>query len=240
MKKYLIGVALCSLIAVSCQKENALQQVDDVCTMMDDIKFMAYCYDKFDVNHDGKVSMEEANAVKEIYAYKEGILSFKGIEYFPNLTRLNCSDQDYPSYRKVILDVSKNRLLEDLVCSDNSITELDLSKNLSLEYLDCQSTGLTKLILPNSSSLGVIKCSNTGLTTLDVSMCNSLTFLDCSRTDLTTLDVSMCNSLTGLDCHLALLTSIDVSKNSKLTFFKYNPQGYSYDEWYITPTGWPK
>ena len=43
-----------------------LEEVDDVCTKMDDINFMKYCYDNFDVNKDGKVSMPEANAVKEI------------------------------------------------------------------------------------------------------------------------------------------------------------------------------
>lgn len=44
----------------ACSKDNTIpiKQVDDVCTQMDDINFMKYCYDNFDVNKDGIVSME--------------------------------------------------------------------------------------------------------------------------------------------------------------------------------------
>ena len=45
----------------------ALPDPDDVCSAMDDLNFMAYCYENFDVNKDGKVSVTEANAAKEIY-----------------------------------------------------------------------------------------------------------------------------------------------------------------------------
>ena len=43
-----------------------LPDPNDVCSCMDDIIFMQYCYDNFDVNKDGKVSKIEASAVANI------------------------------------------------------------------------------------------------------------------------------------------------------------------------------
>ena len=84
----LIGV--CCLI--SCEKAEdtlpKLEVVDDVCTKMDDINFTEYCYDNFDVNKDGKVSMKEANAVKVMFC-SCSVVSCAGIEYFSNLELLS-------------------------------------------------------------------------------------------------------------------------------------------------------
>jgi len=43
-------------------------QNDDVCTAMDDIDLMKWCYDHYDVNGDGKVSKTEAAAVRDFKA----------------------------------------------------------------------------------------------------------------------------------------------------------------------------
>lgn len=73
-----------------------LNGLDDVCTAMDDIVFMQYCYENFDVNKDGKVSQAEANAVLELllcdYENRRNIISLKGIEYFLNLRALDCRE----------------------------------------------------------------------------------------------------------------------------------------------------
>ena len=69
--KLLIAAGLIGVnCLMSCEKAEdtlpKLEAVDDVCTKMDDINFMKCCYDYFDVNNDGKVSMSEANAVRTI------------------------------------------------------------------------------------------------------------------------------------------------------------------------------
>ena len=90
MKKILVCfLATCSLV-FSCQKEDTIKEVDDVCTTMDDSNFMKYCYDNFDVNNDGKVSMQEAAAVKYVSCEGRYITSLKGIEYFTTITELVC------------------------------------------------------------------------------------------------------------------------------------------------------
>ena len=210
MKKYLFGIALFSLIAVSCQKENALKQVDDVCTMMDDINFMKFCYDSFDVNNDGRVSMEEANAVSKIRVYDKHLKSLKGIEYFSRLTVLDCEYNQLTS-----LDVTKNTQLTELYCEDNQLTSLDVTKNTQL-------TGLN--------------CSGNQLTSLDVTKNTQLTWLRCEYNQLTSLDVTKNTQLTALFCYNNQLTALDVTKNTQLTTLYCNPQSAGD----ITPTGWPK
>ena len=118
----------------------ALPDPTDVCSAMDDLDFMAYCYDKYDVNKDGKVSTVEAAAVREMgMAYDGGIVrSIKGIEYFPNLERWigdihSDADLDYGAvfqYNKKLKKIS-------LCCgSGNSLSVLDLSRFQELEEVD--------------------------------------------------------------------------------------------------------
>ncbi len=61
---------------------------NDVCSAMDDLAFMEYCYSHFDVNHDHKVGLHEARAVREIDLSDSKVVSLHGIEYFSNLERL--------------------------------------------------------------------------------------------------------------------------------------------------------
>ena len=156
MKKLYFFILIIGLFLIaSCQKETPLQQVEDVCTQMDNIEFMQYCYDNFDVNHDGKVSMQEAEAVQRI-SYRGDLSSVKGLEYFKHIKELwlkgdylrtldismlkeltKLTFDSTPCYL-TILDVSKNTELQYLDCQYNEhINSLDVTKNPKLQYLDC-------------------------------------------------------------------------------------------------------
>lgn len=65
---------------------------NDVCSSMDDLNFISYCYENFDVNKDGIVSVNEANTVQKIVISNTEIKSLKGIECFPNLESLSYTD----------------------------------------------------------------------------------------------------------------------------------------------------
>ena len=116
----------------------ALPDPDDVCSAMDDLNFMAYCYENFDVNKDGKVSVTEANAAKGIDTSSTECVSVKGVERFPNIK---------------------------IFRSSNFITELDLRYNLKLQSFSCFSNKkLITVLLPNTlTSIGqsaFYNCSN--------------------------------------------------------------------------------
>lgn len=141
---------MCGLLLLGCDKNDdnstsplpALPDPDDVCSGMDDIVFMQYCYDNFDANHDGKVSRQEAKAVYQIMIGATNIdsdnaldiRSLKGIGYFSNLERLKC-------------------------CGCEQLESADLSNNPKIKmiqdstFYDC--VNLTSVNIPNSvASIG--------------------------------------------------------------------------------------
>ena len=103
---------------------------DDVCTAMDDICFMNYCYDNFDANKDGKVTRMEADAVRKIDITSLEVVSIRGIGYFPNL--------------------------ETFIGSKNPLREAELRLNTKLSsalFTDCSS--MTVALLPeNLTAIG--------------------------------------------------------------------------------------
>ena len=87
-----------------------------------------------DLNKDDVLNIEEIQNVKSLSCGGKDIACLKGIEYFTELTWLDCERNQLTA-----LDVSKNTKLEILYCSGNSLTSLDLSNNEALTYFDCDS-----------------------------------------------------------------------------------------------------
>lgn len=151
-------IAVLSFMSVSCDKNSPirnkplvelpeLEDTDDVCTKMDDLNFMAYCYDNFDVNNDAKVSMTEANAVTTIEC--NNATSFAGLEYFQNIKSFASSSVEKSDFRY-------NKNLETIDCSDSDIECVDLRYNdklTSISFSGCKL--LTDVALPdNLASIG--------------------------------------------------------------------------------------
>ena len=161
MKKlWLVG--LVAVILCNCSKENdgnsgslpPLPDPDDVCSAMDNINFMTFCYEKFDANKDGKVSVREAEAVREIDFDKGLSGSLKGIERFPNLEILDCysyhfGSGGYYSFSFAELDLRYNRMLKILrLYNCTNLVTLDLSRNTMLEEIEvyeCNALNILRL-----------------------------------------------------------------------------------------------
>ena len=161
-----------------------LEDTDDVCTKMDDLNFMAYCYENFDVNGDSKVSMIEANAVTTIEC--NDATSFAGLEYFTNLKSFESSSVKTADFRY-------NKSLETIVCSKSGIESVDLRYNdklTSIRFSDCEL--LVDVALPdNLTSIGEDTFSG----------CSSLTSIDIPDgvTSIGEDTFSGCSSLTSID-----------------------------------------
>ena len=162
-----------------------LEEVDDVCTKMDDINFMKYCYDNFDVNKDGKVSMYEANAVKGIVDYHNilsKVVSFAGIEYFSNLESFSLGCEYNSTLNLKTLDLRYNKNLQHCTIRYASkLSSLDLRCNIKLKYISIQwCSGLQSIYLPKSiESIPVAAfdgCNN--LAIVDMSQCVNLKEID--------------------------------------------------------------
>ena len=117
-------------ITIPKHAKSSLADPDDICTAMDDVKFMEYCYQNFDVNKDGKVSPLEAKSVRSIDISDLKVYSIKGVEYFEILETF----------------IAKNTLLRNVDLSFNS-------KLISFSLDGCSS--LTSVTIPDSvTSIG--------------------------------------------------------------------------------------
>ena len=148
-----------------------------------DEAFWSYLLKYVDKNRNGTLSQEERYAVKVIDVEKKNIHSLKGIEFFPNLKKLYCSENQLTE-----LDVSKNKELESLLCNKNQLTELDVSNNTELVYLQCGENQLTELDVSQNTKLKNLHCYRNQLTELDVSKNTALVELYCWQNQLTSLD----------------------------------------------------
>ena len=155
-----------------------------------------------DTNGDGQIQITEAQGVTQLDLREKSIQSLTGVEFFNNLTLLNCSKNQLTS-----LDVSQNTALTYLSCSENQIAgSLDLSNN----------PGLTS-----------IYCSKNQLTSIDVTSCIVLDRFDCDQNQLSSLDLSQNVALSGIHCQNNQLTALDVSQNINMGYLycSTNPLG---------------
>lgn len=183
-------------------------------TNFQDTDFQNYVK-QYDKDGNDSLSLEERNKVTTIELPDDSYCpTMKGIEYFPELVTLKCSNTHMRS-----LDVSKNLKLETLWCNWNSLEQLDVSKNKALKDLRCGDNYLTTLNVSQNGALEWLSTNDmrSELNSLDVSYNKALKHLECMKNGLTSLDVSSNKALELLVCDGNPLTELDVSKNDKLT-----------------------
>ena len=183
-------------------------------TNFQDTDFQNYVK-QYDKDGNDSLSLEERNKVTTIELPDDSYCpTMKGIEYFPELVTLKCSNTHVRS-----LDVSKNLKLETLWCNWNNLEQLDVSKNKALKDLRCGDNYLTTLNVSQNEALEWLSTNDmrSKLNSLDVSYNKALKHLGCTKNGLTSLDVSSNEALELLVCDGNPLTELDVSKNDELT-----------------------
>lgn len=146
---------------------------------------------KIDSNNDNEIQVSEALLVNHLILYNSNISNLSGLEYFTNLTHLNCGN--------------------------NSITSLDLTPYTNLVGFDAYNNNLTSLNVSNLSQLTGFSCNNNQLTSLIVSNLNSLLAISCSQNQLTNLDLSDVPTLYQLKCNNNFLQSLNLSNQPQLS-----------------------
>ena len=196
---------------------------DNVFVQFTDANFKSYCVTNFDTNSDGEISISEARQVTSISVKTDknhqDITSLGGIEYFTNLTFLNCSGSgDSGEFKGQLtsLDVSHNAALKYFCCGYNQLTSLDVSHNIALDSLVIYENQLTSIDVSNNTALTTLACSHNQLISLDVSHNTLLEGLYCQHNQLSSLDVNYNLALKQLVCGSNLLTTLDVSNNTLL------------------------
>lgn len=202
-----------------------------------DEAFRTYVKTTFDLDDDNVLSNDEIATATKIDGRGKSIKDLTGIEFFTELTELNCRGNDlsakpldlsantklkkidlYDAKLKAI-NVSKLLDLEHLNVGYNNLMALDVSNNTKLTYLDFyyNTELITPVDLSKLTELNYLHIYGTPVGTLDVSHNTKLTSLTCTKCNLTTLDVSMLPLLSTLNFGQNDLTSVDLSHNPELT-----------------------
>lgn len=172
---------------------------------------MGFCGDtggmshKIDMNGNGEIERFEAYRVCSLYLNDCGISSLEGLQYFPRLQYLYCSNNDLTS-----LDVSTYPSLGHLECNNNQLTSLNIG---NLYTLRCENNLLTTLDITNMPDwyYGGLYCKNNLLTNLNASESN-VARIDCQNNLLTTLNLNN-RHLKDLNCANNQLTRIDLEQS---------------------------
>ncbi|HGM1348702.1 TPA: cell wall-binding repeat-containing protein [Clostridioides difficile] len=201
-----------------------------------DANFRKYLCDILSIKDENalisKDSKDKIEVIDNLGLYEKSIKDLSGVNYFVNLKRLYCSNNNLKTLdvsnnpeleilscsgnNLETLDVSNNLKLRDLHFGGNNIKILDISKNKKLEILYCYDNSLKTLDVSNNPELTHLSCFGNNLETLDVSNNPELKELYCFRNDLKTLDVSDNPELIRLDCSDNMLKTLDVSDNPEL------------------------
>ena len=193
----------------------------DMDTFPDD-DFQLYVEYAFDTNRDGKLSDAERKAVKEIdisdcSEYKLGLeynnaVSLKGIEYFPNLEKLDCSENSIEK-----LDVSKLKNLKELRCNNNLIRKLNVKNNSKLKLLYCAGNKLKGIDLSKNVNLIKFYGRENQIGKIDLSANRRLTFISVSENKLKKIDLRAQKKLKEFYCASNQIKDLSVKYNRKLT-----------------------
>ena len=149
-----------------------------------DANFRKWVMDNVDTSSYGTLTQAEISKTKKI-SIVDGeidINDISGIEFFTSLESLEIQYTGITS-----IDVSKNKALKKLDCSDNKLTSLDVGKNTALEELYCDECALSYLNVNGCSSLRILVCSDNKLTELDVSRNRQLNRLQCKDNMINTI-----------------------------------------------------
>ena len=192
----------------------------DMDTFPDD-DFRLYVEYAFDTNRDGKLSDAERRVVKEInigeYSeYKLGLecnnaVSLKGIEYFPNLEKLDCSQNSIEK-----LDVSKLKNLKELRCNNNLIRKLNVKNNSKLKLLNCAGNKLKEINLSKNINLLEFSARENKISKLDLSANKKLNFISVTQNKLQKIVLTSQNKLKEFYCARNRIKHLDLKHNKKL------------------------
>ena len=130
--------------------------IDDV-TVFPDTAFQKYLH-TIDWLNDGYMSDYEFNETTYINVNERNITTLKGLEFFKNLTRLDCLNNKLQA-----VDLSGNTHLSEVNCQHNNIDTLIFENHPDLAWLACGDNRIEELRISNSPKLTYLSCEDNRL-----------------------------------------------------------------------------
>lgn len=200
-----------------------------------DEAFKAYIMSRYDIDKNGKLSMEEAEKIIKLdfNTYDLKIKSLEGIEYFTNLEYLKAVGYD-DSRRGELknISLSKNTKLLTLICYFNKLETCDLRNCKLIKYIDFSSNMLSNMTedgayidLGENPALEYLDCHSNESFTVFLRNNTALKYIDCNHT-MGQEYFGGCSSLEYIDCsYCQVVVSLNIAGLKKLTTLKCEGNG---------------
>ncbi|MEO6177240.1 MAG: leucine-rich repeat domain-containing protein [Flavobacterium circumlabens] len=171
---------------------------------------------KIDSNNDGQIDVTEALRVSYLDLSSYGLNNLDGLNNFPNLKELVCRNNSLTN-----IDLTELPNLEKIDCSTNRLTSLDLKVQVKITELVCDHNQLTSIVINDKNVLAKLICYSNRLSFLNLNNVSQLKELDCSGNNFTMLDFSALTELTTLDFSYNTIATIDLKSLSNLELLNF-------------------
>ena len=137
-----------------------------------DLNFLIAVREFMECGPNGRFTQNDVSAKTDVLDCRnQEIISLCGIEYFTNITGLDCSRN-----KLMLLDVSKNSQLTMLNCSKNQLYHIDLPPNSSLLLLDLSENQFDAI--PDLNKQTKLKGLDISFNNLNSSVCEEILSLE--------------------------------------------------------------
>lgn len=130
--------------------ENAWMSWRFNSTYVPDPIFRQYLLDHFDTDHDGTLSINEANSVRHIDCQNLGIASLQGIERFQNIVSINCSGNPISE-----IDLTFNFSFGSTGSLSVCVRPMFLKEFIALEMNDADGNNVLKHVILGDGSANI-------------------------------------------------------------------------------------
>jgi hypothetical protein len=198
-------------------------------------------YIVIDTNANGEIEESEALEVSDLYLNNRNISSLQGIEYFTNISLLDCS------YNQIMtLDLTNNLNIQNLISSHNTISNAVLPNFNYPTVIDLSYNSLSNINLINLSQIVSLFLNNNNLTSIVFDNPNFTFLVDggisVSNNPLVNLDMGQLRNsplvfgdpfneigvsntfITQLICPSAYVKYYEISNNPNLEFISFKNQ----------------
>ncbi len=189
---------------------------EDVAAEIADPAFRQIMIETADTDKDGKISIEEANAVTSLSLAGKGLRS-ADIFYFENITDLDLSGNELTE-----IDLSMQMGLRNLNLSGNKLTRLDVKRQTALETLDASGNALEEVSDMASKKIVSIDLSDNRLTRARFYFLDNLVKLDLSNNEIATAEIRENSKLADMDVSHNKISEITMWSLKGLVNVKFN------------------
>ena len=185
-----------------------------------------------DTNFDSQIQNSEAEAITSLIIGdltlnddSDDIINLSGIEYFLNLTVLNCNSHKINNLS--LLNSLSQLFSLDCANQGSVLTNLDVSSLINLTHLNCEQNSLANLNLNGLNQLVDFRCDYNQLTSLNLSGLTALQNASCTFNALTTLDLTVLSNLNNINFSNNNISTLILSGNSSLAYVYANHNNFT-------------